>query len=78
MLADDTFGFTYDAETDAAYLRVGTERPVERTIACFDDLNVDLDDKNRVVGVEFLTASERLHWSVIAASTNAKPQAAEG
>lgn len=60
--------FTYDKEVDAAYLylSVDNEIKVVETILCEmpeesqGSINIDFDSEGRVIGIEFLNASEIL------------------
>jgi uncharacterized protein YuzE len=60
----------YDHEADAAYLRL-TDAHVLESDEVADDIVIDLDADNKIVGIEVLHASRRLPASVI------RPQAAE-
>jgi uncharacterized protein YuzE len=48
---------TYDADGDTAYIQIGDPRRAARTISPTDDIAIDLDEEDRVVGIEFVTAS---------------------
>ena len=48
---------TYDADGDTAYIQVGDLRTAARTLSPTEDIAIDLDDKGRVVGIEFVTES---------------------
>lgn len=60
----------YDAEADAAYLRLDDKTVVESEEVS-QDVVVDLDAERRIVGIEVLHASRRLPDAVI------HPEAAE-
>jgi len=52
----------YDSEADAAYIYI-EEIPtggVKKTISVDQDINIDLDSKGHIVGIEVLSASKRL------------------
>lgn len=57
---------TYDSEVDAAYIYLTTEiiEPVTRQVD--EDINLDFDGANRLVGIEVLGASERLDLEYLA------------
>ncbi len=48
---------TYDSSVDALYIYVEKDRAVARTVTVDDGRNVDLDENDRVVGIEVLSAS---------------------
>lgn len=48
----------YDREVDALYIRL-QEKYVSRTIEIEDGLNLDLDEKGNLIGLEVLDATER-------------------
>ena len=51
---------TYDLEVDAAYIYL-TERVMDpETVQIDDDINLDLDANDRLVGIEILADSERI------------------
>ncbi len=58
----------YDKEVDAAYLYL--EYPIKdgdakKTITVKEDINVDFDNKGKLLGVEVLNASKHLNKKVI-------------
>ncbi len=48
----------YDKEVDALYIRI-QEKLVSRTQEVADGVNLDFDEKGRLIGVEVLNATER-------------------
>ena len=48
----------YDNEVDALYIRI-QEKEVYRTREVEDGVNVDLDEKGAVIGLEIIGATER-------------------
>jgi uncharacterized protein YuzE len=48
----------YDREVDALYIRL-QEKYVSRTIEIEDGLNIDLDEKGKLIGLEVLDATEK-------------------
>jgi len=60
--------FEYDKEVDAAYiyLKYPIKRgEAKRTIALNDDIIIDFDRNNRLIGVEVLNASKILSKKVL-------------
>ena len=57
---------TYDSEVDAAYIYLTTEIIVPVTRQVDEDINLDFDGANRLVGIEVLGASERLDLEYLA------------
>ncbi|MCH7737764.1 MAG: DUF2283 domain-containing protein [Chloroflexi bacterium] len=57
---------TYDNEVDAAYISLTTEiiQPVTRQVD--EDINLDFDGANKLVGIEILDASQRLDLDYLA------------
>ncbi|MFH1586612.1 MAG: DUF2283 domain-containing protein [Candidatus Diapherotrites archaeon] len=55
--------FTYDKEADAAYVAFEEVRPkgVKHTIALNEDVIVDFDNNNKIIGIEILSASKNLN-----------------
>lgn len=51
-----------DQEANAAYVYVGENRPVVKTVAVNDEVNVDLDADGGLVGVELLTMHARMPY----------------
>jgi uncharacterized protein YuzE len=54
----------YDKQVDALYIRI-QEKDVARTQEVSDDVNLDFDDKGRLIGLEVLSASKRYSSSDI-------------
>jgi uncharacterized protein YuzE len=50
--------YTYDDEADALYVRLVEDVEPVRSVVVDDDRAVDMDDSDRVVGIEILGASE--------------------
>ncbi len=48
----------YDNEVDALYIRI-QEKKVYRTKELEEGINIDLDEKNRIIGLEIIGAKER-------------------
>jgi len=48
----------YDSEVDALYIRI-QEKEVSHTKELEEGLNIDLDEKNKVIGLEIIGAIER-------------------
>ncbi|MGD0623700.1 MAG: DUF2283 domain-containing protein [Thermodesulfobacteriota bacterium] len=48
----------YDREVDALYIRL-QEKYVARTVELEEGLNIDLDEKGKLIGLEVLDATER-------------------
>ncbi len=48
----------YDKEVDALYLRL-QEKYVARTVQIEEGLNLDLDEKGKLIGLEVLDATQR-------------------
>jgi uncharacterized protein YuzE len=48
----------YDKEIDALYIRL-QEKDVDRTIEVEEGVNIDLDEKGRLIGIEVLDATDR-------------------
>jgi uncharacterized protein YuzE len=62
--------FSYDAESDAAYVRLVENGRSAKQVVCTDDdlwkpIVIDLDLEGHVVGFEFLDASEILPASLL-------------
>ena len=56
---------TYDVEVDAAYIYLSATVKDPETVQIDDDINLDFDANNRLVGIEVLSASERLDLSYL-------------
>lgn len=54
----------YDKEVDALYIRI-QEKDGARTQEVSDGVNLDFDDKGRLIGLEVLSASKRYSSSDI-------------
>jgi uncharacterized protein YuzE len=54
----------YDKQVDALYIRI-QEKDVARTQEVSDGVNLDFDDKGRLIGLEVLSASKRYSSSDI-------------
>jgi uncharacterized protein YuzE len=54
----------YDKEVDALYIRI-QEKDVARAQEVSDGVNLDFDDKGRLIGLEVLSASKRYSSSDI-------------
>ena len=54
----------YDKEIDALYIRL-QEKFVSRTVEIDDGLNIDFDEKGRLIGLEVLDVTERYELSDI-------------
>ena len=48
----------YDKEVDALYIRI-QEREVSRTKEIDDGINLDIDEDNKIIGLEIIGATER-------------------
>ena len=48
----------YDREVDALYIRL-QEKYVAKTVELEEGLNIDLDEKGKLIGLEVLDATER-------------------
>ncbi len=48
----------YDSEVDALYIRI-QEKKVSRTKELEDGINIDLDEKDKLIGLEIIGATER-------------------
>ena len=60
--------FEYDKEIDAAYIYLKypiKECQAKKTIQLNDDIILDFDEKNRLLGVEILNASKVLKKEVL-------------
>jgi len=52
---------TYDSKVDAAYIYLTDKLKEPETRTFDDDVNLDFDASGRLVGIEVLDASKRLH-----------------
>ena len=48
----------YDSEVDALYIRI-QEKKVSHTRELEEGINIDLDDENKIIGLEIIGATER-------------------
>ncbi len=48
----------YDSEVDALYIRI-QEKKVSRTKELEEGINIDLDEENKIIGLEIIGATER-------------------
>lgn len=48
----------YDSEVDALYIRI-QEKMVSHTKELEEGINIDLDEKNKIIGLEIIGATER-------------------
>lgn len=48
----------YDKEVDSLYIRI-QEREVSRTKEIEEGINLDLDEDNKIIGLEIIGATER-------------------
>ena len=55
----------YDEEADAAYIYVDEYAKVDKTVQLNEEINVDLDSKKRIVGIEILNAKSKLHLEAL-------------
>ena len=58
----------YDNEVDALYLKLGDEPP-EGVIEMAEGVNLDTTSKDRIVGIEILTASKKIDLKTILSYT---------
>lgn len=58
-----TPSMTVDLTTKVAYLYVRADAPVARTVEFPPDINVDIDDRGRIVGIESLVGAVNI-WQV--------------
>ena len=49
----------YDKEVDSAYIRLSEEKP-SGVIEISEGLNVDVTDKDEIVGIEILNATKKI------------------
>ena len=57
---------TYDASADAAYFYLSDRTKCVKTKHVDDDINIDFNERDQMVGIEVLGASKRLRLSDIA------------
>ena len=48
----------YDKEVDALYIRI-QEKAVSRTKEIEEGINLDIDEDNKIIGLEIISATER-------------------
>lgn len=48
----------YDSEVDALYIRI-QEKAVSRTKEIEEGINLDIDEDNKIIGLEIIGATER-------------------
>ena len=48
----------YDREVDALYIRI-QEKAVSRTKEIEEGINLDIDEDNKIIGLEIINATER-------------------
>lgn len=48
----------YDQEVDALYIRI-QEKKVARTTELEEGINLDIDEENKIIGLEIIGATER-------------------
>ena len=54
----------YDKEVDALYIRI-QEKEVSRTKEIEEGINLDIDEDNKIIGLEIIGATERYEQSDI-------------
>jgi uncharacterized protein YuzE len=65
-----------DGTADAAYVRL-SQAVVVRTVACDNNINIDLDEFDVVVGVEVLTIGAQLPLDVLTGRYHVDPRTVE-
>jgi len=50
---------TYDKEADALYIKLSSKKP-DGTVELKENVNIDVDEKDSIIGIEILNASKRL------------------
>jgi len=62
---------TYDSEGDSAYiyLKEITKGEVKQTISLNESINIDLDDKGAILGIEILDASKNISQNTLKSAT---------
>ena len=73
-MANDQIRVSIDLSVDAAYIKIA-DHPVARTRELTDDVLVDLDSYDVVVGIELLTLNAAIPLSALATECHV-PQAA--
>ena len=56
---------TYDAEADAVYIYLSDNVQLPETREIEENINMDFNEHNQLVGIEILAASERLNLSFL-------------
>jgi len=54
----------YDAEIDAVYIKLGTQKP-DGVVEIAEGVNLDTTSENRIVGIEILNASKKMNIKTI-------------
>jgi len=54
----------YDAEIDAVYIKLGTQKP-DGVVEIAEGINLDTTSENRIVGIEILNASKKMNIKTI-------------
>jgi len=54
----------YDAEVDAVYIRLGTQKP-DGVAEISEGVNLDMTSENKIVGIEILHASKKMNIKTI-------------
>jgi len=54
----------YDAEVDAVYIALGTQKP-DGVAEISEDVNLDMTSENKIVGIEILHASKKMNIKTI-------------
>lgn len=50
---------TYNKEADALYIKLSSKKP-DGTVELKENVNIDVDNKESIIGIEILNASKRL------------------
>ena len=50
----------YDDDVDAIYIKLGNQKP-DGVVEISEGVNLDMTDKNKLVGIEILDASKKLN-----------------
>lgn len=50
---------TYDKEADALYIKLSSKKP-DGAVELKENINIDVDEKDSIIGIEILNASKRL------------------
>jgi len=54
----------YDDDVDAIYIKLGNQKP-DGVVEISEGVNLDMTDKNKLVGIEILDASKKLNIETI-------------